>query len=140
MTAVLHINCRLVSNLFEIKTCTEVSNKTLFEPFMQKRRKRLDHCNPPFKHLRRHGDEPSLKKIPPATQIPKEVQRTCRSKKTCLVVSCMQTCSMLRDPCVRLSQPPKWLWQVLYCKRPFGSSSLHSSQHASHIRTNQTSL
>ena len=143
MTAVLHINCHLVSNLFEIKTCMQVSNKLWFEPFMHKKktkRKRLLTVSPlsNFCVVRRRANK---KNSSTCHAIPLEIQRTCRSKKkTCLVVACKRVhMHMLRGSYVLPSLQPKWPWQVPCCKHPFGSSSLHSSPHASHIRTNQTS-
>ena len=140
MTAVFYINCRLVSDLFEIKHARRFQIKTLFEPFMQKRRKRIDHCIPLSNICVVTETSHQKKTVPPATQFlwKSSAHAGHKKKLVWLFHANMSTCT-LRDSYVLPSQQPKWLWQALCCKLPFGSNSLHSSQQAVHIHTNQTS-
>ena len=96
MTAVLHINCRLVSNLFEIKTCMEVSNKTFFEPYMHKKPKEESSVSP-FQTFCVVPETSHQKQFHLPRKKSYGNKCTCRSKKTCfcLVVSCKHA----KKPC-----------------------------------------
>ena len=138
MTAVLHINC----HLFEIKHACRFQIDSGLNPLCTKKNETergLSLCIPlsNFCVVRRRANKKQFHLPRNSSGNPTRMQV---QKKTCLVVACKRVhMHMLRGSYVLPSLQPKWPWQVPCCKHPFGSSSLRSSPHAFHIRTNQTS-
>ena len=81
MTAVFYINCRLVSDLIEIKRARRFQKKTLFEPFMQKPERGLTTVSPLSNICVVTETSHQKAKIPSETNAH-------AGQKTCLVVSC----------------------------------------------------
>ena len=87
MTAVFYINCRLVSDLFEIKHARRFQIKTLFEAYMQKNTERGSTCIPLSNScvVLRRAIKNQFHLPRNSSGNPTHMQVT---KKTCLVVSC----------------------------------------------------